>query len=272
MAEDDFRAKIGREDFQAHLREMPSEEIKFQLKTNRIAHPDKRALAEIELEERAAESEPLYRDEQVQSFREFHEILLIAFARADDKKPGEILDLKDIAEDAGLQFRPGWVRKAAMYFRDHGFLQDAFSMSPELDGGMEGYITAQGLEQAETLLSARGEPEVQQRDAGVPASDRHVQLDHNSPEYAKATETMSDVIEVVRANNEYAASEPEDHEQRLSELEAGAKLLGAVRVSVAGIAAVLLPALGYLAAKFADAAIGNAAGAALEAVRTLFGI
>ncbi len=57
MAEDDFRAKIGQQDFQASLQEKSTEEIEFDLKTNRIAVPNKRAIAEIELKRRQEESE-----------------------------------------------------------------------------------------------------------------------------------------------------------------------------------------------------------------------
>ncbi len=57
MAENDFRAKLGRQDFQESLKEKSTEQIKIELKTNRIAHPDKRALAEMEVERRQEESE-----------------------------------------------------------------------------------------------------------------------------------------------------------------------------------------------------------------------
>jgi len=76
----------------------------------------------------------------------------------------------------------------------------------------------------------------------------------------------------VRDNNEYAASDPEDREQRLAELEAGGRLLEALRVNPKALWAILASALGYLALKFAGATIGGLANAALAALRSLLGL
>ena len=57
MAEEDYRAEIGRDDFLASLREMSAEEITYKLKTREINDNDKRALAEIELDGRRDDSE-----------------------------------------------------------------------------------------------------------------------------------------------------------------------------------------------------------------------
>ena len=57
MADDDFRDSLGREDFQAHLREMSTDDIKYQPKMGRIANKDKRALAEIDIERPAGHRE-----------------------------------------------------------------------------------------------------------------------------------------------------------------------------------------------------------------------
>jgi hypothetical protein len=52
----------------------------------------------------------------------------------------------------------------------------------------------------------------EEEDAGdeVPASDRSVRLDHNAPEYHKASDALARTIEAVRGNNEYRATDPED--------------------------------------------------------------
>ena len=57
MAQYDFAEETGRQDFQAHLREKCTQEIKFDLMVNKIVDPEMRALAEIELERRCEESE-----------------------------------------------------------------------------------------------------------------------------------------------------------------------------------------------------------------------
>ncbi len=52
MAQDDFG-----EGFQAYLREMSTEEIKFDLTANKIVDPEQRALAAIEIKRRRKDSE-----------------------------------------------------------------------------------------------------------------------------------------------------------------------------------------------------------------------
>ena len=106
----------------------------------------------------------------------------------------------------------------------------------------------------------------------APASDRVVPLDHNSADYLAATEALERVIELVRENNHYRESEPEDQERRLAELEAGRRLLGSRWVSVATVQAAVVSVLTYLALKFVDVPIGQAASVAWKALAGLVGI
>ena len=108
--------------------------------------------------------------------------------------------------------------------------------------------------------------------AEAPASDRVVQLDHNSKEYRIAVEALDAVIDEVRKNNEYGDKDLQDRDQRVAELEAGKRLLEAPKVSVNAIQAVIITTLAYLAMKFADAAIGNLASQAIDAVKNLVGL
>ncbi len=108
-------------------------------------------------------------------------------------------------------------------------------------------------------------------DAGmnVPASDRTVRLDHNGPDYLAATSALEQLIHVVRDSNSYREAEPEDQERRLAELEAGRRLLGSSLVSVATMKAAVIGTITYLAAKFIDAPIGEAATIAWTALKRL---
>lgn len=108
-------------------------------------------------------------------------------------------------------------------------------------------------------------------EAGVPASDRYVRLDHNSPAYTQTVAALEAVVEAVRRDNEYGSADPDDRDQRIAELEAGKRLLQEVRVRVDAAHALFVGTLGYLAVKFADAAIGNMANEALNWVRVLLG-
>lgn len=107
---------------------------------------------------------------------------------------------------------------------------------------------------------------------GVPASDRVVGLDHNSADYLTAVAAVDKLIVVVRESNFYREADPEDHERRLAELEAGRRLFGARWLSLAAVKATLIGTVTYLAAKFADALIGDTASAAWNALKTLLGL
>jgi hypothetical protein len=63
--------------------------------------------------------------------------------------------------------------------------------------------------------------ELESGSGAVPASDRVVGLDHNSPDYSAAMEAMEAAIKAVRESNTYREIDPEDQELRLAELEAG---------------------------------------------------
>lgn len=103
----------------------------------------------------------------------------------------------------------------------------------------------------------------------VPASDRMVRLDHNGLEYLAATSALERLIDVVRESNSYREAEPEDQERRLAELEAGRRLLGSGLVSVATMKAAVIGTITYLATKFIDAPIGEAATVAWTALKRL---
>jgi cell division protein ZapA (FtsZ GTPase activity inhibitor) len=106
----------------------------------------------------------------------------------------------------------------------------------------------------------------------VPASDRVVRLDHNVPAYAEAMVALDALILVVRESNSYREMDEADQERRVAELEAGRTLLGSRWVSLKMVKATLWSALAYLALKFADAPIGEAATLAWNALKRLLRI
>ena len=247
------------------------------------------------------------RSETIPKFRDFRDALLVALARREEADGPDMYDLKETADRAGLAYRKGWVQKAAYYFRDQGLIQGAFTMGDGIDGNLRADLTADGLEFAEELMSAQKNRESITSDeiievkteakssfeeeegplldasrnafvldssilAGAPAADRIVSLDHNSKEYRTTVEVLDAVIDEVRKSNEYGDKDPQDRDQRVAELEAGKRLLEAPKVSVNAIQAVIITTLAYLAMKFADAAIGNLASQAIDAVKNLVGL
>jgi hypothetical protein len=104
----------------------------------------------------------------------------------------------------------------------------------------------------------------------VPASDRTVALDHNSPDYAEAVRALDEVEQALEQSNDY--DDADDKEQRIAEVSAGRRLLQATRVRGEALIALIFRGLTYLAKKFADIAIGAAATAALAFLGRLTGL
>lgn len=97
-------------------------------------------------------------------------------------------------------------------------------------------------------------------------------LDHAAPRYVKASAALEALIIVVRESNSYRESDPADQERRLAELEAGRTLLKSRWVSPETLKATLWGTLAYLASKFADTPISEAAAAAWTALKRLLNI
>jgi cell division protein ZapA (FtsZ GTPase activity inhibitor) len=106
----------------------------------------------------------------------------------------------------------------------------------------------------------------------VPASDRVVRLDHNAPAYLEAIVALDALIVVVGESNNYREMDEADQERRIAELEAGRTLLRSHTVSLKMVKGALWSTLAYLALKFVDAPIGEAATLAWKALKHLLGV
>lgn len=106
----------------------------------------------------------------------------------------------------------------------------------------------------------------------IPAAGRYVELDHNSQEYQDAVNAGTELIDAVRKSNAYPEADDLDRERRLAELEAGYRLLNAVRVNPSTVKGVLGGVLTYLAMKFADEPIGELAINAWKSIKILLSL
>jgi hypothetical protein len=198
----------------------------------------------------------------VGDFAAFREDLLIAIARA-DREMGSYREAKNIADDAGLKYSRGWVRQAVLMLEEQRFIKAShFLAGPDPDLGMSITLTGAGWEEAERLAERRGTSVEEQP---------YVEIDENSPEWVAAQNALDETVSAVKASNEYAGTEPEDQKQRIAELESGKRILQAPRVRLEAVKSLLLPALRHLVTKFADTAIGMAAGAALVKLTEFLG-
>lgn len=151
------------------------------------------------------------------------------------------------------------IERAHRFEVDCGEVTKAVSgdLDPLRAATMGGILAHERIEELETGTSM------------VPGSDRLVPVNHNSPDYNVAVAALERLIEVVRLSNSYRDAEPDDHERRLTELEAGRKLLESQWISAVAIKATLWGTLVYLIEKFADAPIGEAATLAWTALKQL---
>jgi hypothetical protein len=90
------------------------------------------------------------------SFTQFRDQLLLALADKNNSDGPNYYDLKEVADSKRLKYRPGWVRQAAYYFRDRGYIREAFTMGGGEDGNLEAEISADGLSQAEEIQGQAG--------------------------------------------------------------------------------------------------------------------
>jgi hypothetical protein len=155
-----------------------------------------------------------------------------------------------------------------------GLIHANFSLS-----GFDAGLTMAGWDEYESIKHPRPAPGTPNENlpsadpsSPIPAADRVVTLDHNSAGYQRIEEQLDKLAEVVRGSNEVRRADPDEADQRIAELDAGTRLLKARRVRLAAIATVLVPALLWVAEKFADTIVGNLATQLIEALKLMLGL
>lgn len=140
---------------------------------------------------------------------------------------------------------------------DHlDFASTFISTSPRYDDMVADLIQQVFQPMANTLLRRIERDFEQSTEVGkdVPASDRTVQIDHNSAQYGTVIRDLEALEEAVRGSNDYG--DTEDQQQRLAEVGAMRRLLVATRVRVDALLALVRRGLEHFAITFADAVIG----------------
>lgn len=200
-------------------------------------------------------------------FSDFRDALLLALVEEREKDPDHALPAAEVAHAMNCDPADGWVDLAVEAMAARGLVR---VMGDTHGAGLLVSVTGLGLEEAERLLEVMQEEQDRSEvSSGAPASDRVVPLDHNAQGYKDAVKATDDVIEAVRGSNDFKTKNPEAHEQRLAELEAGKRLLTAARVRVAALAAVLVVALKWLLDAFGAGVIGKLAEVALAKLAPL---
>jgi hypothetical protein len=105
--------------------------------------------------------------------------------------------------------------------------------------------------------------------AAVPASDRIVTLDHNSPDYQHMMSALETLEEVLRGANDYP--DAEEKERVVAEVSAGRRLLQSAKVRIGAVVGLLSTPVLYLAKQFMGKAVGDAAQVVIDAITTILG-
>lgn len=157
------------------------------------------------------------------SFRDFENGILLGLYRAwQDGR--EMVPLGNVAGANNLDYERGWLVRVHDSLSSKGFI--AGPPNRRIEEMTLARLTADGLLYVEDNLIAERPAE----DA-VPASDRLVALNDNSPEYRKISEDLRSLRENLRAANEFIGDEVERN--RISHsLEAAESLWSAAQLKV----------------------------------------
>jgi hypothetical protein len=223
------------------------------------------------------------------SFKEFREELLLRIAFATEGNPSTTVDPKQVADEASLAHRPGWVRQAASHWAALGALEVSETLGGGDDGGINTYMTAAGMIEAEGLAHERAydlyeemderrsssvlleSPQVVSSATTVPASDRIVRIDHNLKPITELQEKLDEVVTWMEADN--SLSQEEDaREQRLAELKAGKVVLEAPQASETVLEWLLIRPLKWILEKAAESSVATVVAILLTLLLTLFGV
>lgn len=115
-------------------------------------------------------------------------------------------------------------------------------------------------------------PKHASKDIVVPASDRFVELDHNSAPYREAISALDAAISEAEKSNSLGDLTAGERISILSQLKTGRTLFDDNSIRVSAYRAVLDPALKWLLEKCADNVVGLAITAAITAIGTLLGL
>lgn len=240
-----------------------------QTRTDPIMHEITPKLIMLAETQQAQPSKPMATNEDLSNYFAFKEALLVGLAKRNMVEGLAYRDLKLVADERRLKYQEGWVRKAAESFRDNGYINSDFTFCLGLDEGLSVKITGKGIEAAEELRAQLdGEPP-SDAPSLIPASDRYVEIDDNSPDFKDAKAKVESAAEAIRGYNEPTNY---DKEQVVSELTIGQQLFKSVKVRVGAAIAVILAPLYTVYNDTAAVALRSVVEAAIDAVKVWLGL
>ena len=211
-------------------------------------------------------------------FTDWHKLLFVAVVE-EDRKGNRNFQLADVADQLGVPYPSGWVRKAAELYEGRGLFEVLKTLGEGEDGGLYVTLTAEGLEAFETEEWPepidRSDTTPVNRGVAVtspvglppaPPQDRFLRRSDNESAFAAAVVALDGLTDAVRSSNSLFAAA----EERLAivrEVEGLRRLLdhGVVRARALWDAIRPRGILGWLAV----VATGVTANFATDAIRAI---
>lgn len=217
------------------------------------------------LEADGAESGP--HAQQQPKFTEFRDALIIALYHKSNEHGLDLYNLKDLADENYIAYREGWIFEFCTFLDENGYGLVAKSMGGDEAQGAK--LNASGLEYAEELTAQSEGEAYSDAPSLIPASDRYVEIDDNSPDFKDAKAKVESAAEAIRGYNEPTNY---DKEQIVSELTIGQQLFKSVKVRVGAAIAVILAPLFTVYNDTAAVALRPVVEAAIDAVKVWLGL
>ncbi len=207
---------------------------------------------------------------QQTDFQRLREQLLIClYRRAEKEGLNAVFDLKKIADEAGLRYRPGEIDLSARSLADSGLVREAFSMG-DTDEGNHAAISPEGVEEAQELI--RDALAIEDVEVAEPEWEP-LPIDRRSPEYQSAVSELESTVEIISGDNGYAATQPEERDQIVWSLKEGLRAIKEHMPSRAQVNALVVQPLRYMSKKFGDTVMGVASkGAVAKIIEWLGGL
>lgn len=200
-------------------------------------------------------------------FRDFRDALIIALYHKSNEYGLDLYNLKDLADENHIAYRKGWIFEFCTFLDENGYGLVAKSMGG--DEVQKAKLNANGLEYAEELTAQPEGEAHSDAPSLIPASDRYVEIDDNSPDFKDAKAKVESAAEAIRGYNEPTNY---DKAQIVNELTIGQQLFKSVKVRVGAVVAMILTPLYTAYHDTAAATLRPVVEAAIDAVKVWLGL
>lgn len=208
-------------------------------------------------------------------FTSFCDLIVVALYRHGDG----IQNLKELADQNGIQYLDGWPDQAAKYLDDNGYALVSRTLGGDKEAAAKlnahGMILAEKLIDADVSLPKTGvEPVTVSGELVVVSSSdsdtrdkwEPLPIDRSSPEYSEAVSKTDEALQVIEGDNGFASSLPEMRDHVVWSLGAGVNALKEGLLTKEQVDSLLICPLKWVATKFAEGLMKIAANKALIAI------